>query len=92
MIRIQKAKTQDLEILALLGRLTWAESHGQYIDDKNDIPKYLNENFSISKTTENLAKGTIVLESGDTLKLKAQTANDIAGIISVLEIFDEKSA
>jgi hypothetical protein len=45
-----------------------------------------------SKTTENLAKGTIVLESGDALKLKAQTADDIAGIVSVLEIFDEKSA
>ena len=45
-----------------------------------------------SKTTEKLAKGTIVLESGDTLKLKAQTADDIAGIVCVLEIFDEKSA
>ena len=44
-----------------------------------------------SKTVENLAKGTIVLEEGDTLKLKAQTANDIAGIISILELFDEKS-
>jgi len=44
-----------------------------------------------SKTVENLAKGTIVLESGDTLKLKAQTADDIAGIISILELFDEKS-
>jgi len=54
MIKIQKAKIEDLEIIALLGRLTWAESHGQYIDDKNDIPKYLNENFSISKTNQNI--------------------------------------
>ena len=45
-----------------------------------------------SKTVDNLAKGTIVLESADTLKLKAETADDIAGIISVLEIFDEKSS
>ena len=44
-----------------------------------------------SKSVENLAKGTIVLESADTLKLKAETANDIAGIISILELFDEKS-
>ena len=44
-----------------------------------------------SKTVENLAKGTIVLESADTLKLKAASANYIAGIISILEIFDEKS-
>ena len=45
-----------------------------------------------SKSVENLAKGTIILESADTLKLKAQTANDIAGIISILELFDEKSS
>jgi len=54
MISIKKAQIEDLEIIALLGRLTWAESHGQYIDDKDDIPKYLNENFSISKTTDNI--------------------------------------
>jgi ribosomal protein S18 acetylase RimI-like enzyme len=59
MIKIQKAKTEDLEVIALLGRLTWAESHGQYIDDKNDIPKYLNENFSISKTNQNIKNSNI---------------------------------
>ena len=45
-----------------------------------------------SKTVENLVKGTMVLESGDTLKLKSASANNIAGIVSYLEIFDEKSA
>ena len=45
-----------------------------------------------SKTVENLIKSTIVLESGDVLKLKAASANNIAGIVSYLEIFDEKSA
>ena len=45
-----------------------------------------------SKTVENLVKGTMVLESGDTLKIKAASANNIAGIVSYLEIFDEKSA
>ena len=39
-----------------------------------------------SKTVDNLAKGTIVLEAGDVLKLKAATANKIAGLISILEI------
>jgi hypothetical protein len=39
-----------------------------------------------SKTVDNLAKGTIVLEAGDVLKLQAATANKIAGIISILEI------
>lgn len=54
MIKIEKAQIEDLEVLALLGRLTWYESHGPYVDDKNDVTKYLNENFSISKTIENL--------------------------------------
>lgn len=45
-----------------------------------------------SKTVENLVKGTMVLESGDTLKVKAASANNIAGIVSYVEIFDEKSA
>ncbi len=45
-----------------------------------------------SKTIDNLVKGSMVLESGDTLKLKAGSANNIAGIVSYLEIFDEKSA
>ena len=45
-----------------------------------------------AKTIDNLAKNVIVLESGDVLKLKAASANNIAGIISYLEIFDEKSA
>lgn len=39
-----------------------------------------------SKTVDNLAKGTIVLEAGDALKLKAATADKIAGLISILEI------
>ncbi len=54
MIEIKKTNENDTEILALLGRMTWAESHGQYIADKNDIPQYLNENFSISKTRQHL--------------------------------------
>jgi len=54
MIKIKKAKKTDIEILALLGRLTWAESHGHYIDDKNILLKYLDENFSVSKTEQNI--------------------------------------
>tara|TARA_R100001463_G_scaffold39773_4_gene84944 strand:- start:372 stop:713 length:342 start_codon:yes stop_codon:yes gene_type:complete len=45
-----------------------------------------------SKTVDNLVKGTLILESGDILKLQAASANNIAGIVSYLEIFDEKSA
>ena len=54
MINIKKATKADIEVLALLGRQTWAESHGQYIEDKNDVFKYLNENFSVAKTTQHI--------------------------------------
>jgi len=55
MIKIKIAKEADIAILALLGRLTWAESHGQYIDDKNNLLEYLNKNFSVSKMKQDIS-------------------------------------
>ncbi len=54
MIKIRPTKETDTEVLALLGRLTWAESHGQFIDDKDQLSKYLDENFSVSKTNQDI--------------------------------------
>ena len=54
MIKIKKATIADTTVLALLGRITWAESHGQYIEDKNNLLKYLDENFSAAKTKQHL--------------------------------------
>ena len=45
-----------------------------------------------SDSTTNAALAPIILESGDALKIKAGTANVVEGIVSYLEIFDEKSA
>ena len=39
-----------------------------------------------ARSTENFAKGTIVLDPGDILKITANTANRITGTIAVLEI------
>ena len=52
MIKIKIATKADVEVLAMLGRLTWSESHGQYIEDKNEVLQYLEENFSVSKTKD----------------------------------------
>lgn len=54
MIKIKKATDADTEVLALLGRITWAESHGDYIVDKNSLLNYLNENFSVATTKQNI--------------------------------------
>ena len=51
---MKKANDSDIEVLALVGRKTWEESHGIYIENKNSLEKYLNNNFSIVKTTEEI--------------------------------------
>ena len=43
-------------------------------------------------TTDNGVVAPLVLESGDILKIQVATANKIEGVVSYLEIFDEKSA
>ena len=39
-----------------------------------------------ARTTENFAKGTIVLDAGDIIKITADTANRITGTVAALEI------
>ena len=43
-------------------------------------------------TTENGLVAPLVLESADILKIQVATGNKIEGVVSYLEIFDEKSA
>ncbi|MDY7393845.1 GNAT family N-acetyltransferase [Aureibaculum sp. 2210JD6-5] len=54
MIKIKLATAADTTVLALLGRLTWAESHGHYVENKNNLLKYLDSNFSVSKTKQEI--------------------------------------
>jgi GNAT superfamily N-acetyltransferase len=54
MINIKIANKANAEVLALLVRLTYAESHSRFIDYKNDLLKYINDAFSVSKTTQDL--------------------------------------
>jgi len=54
MIKIKIATKANVEVLAMLGRLTWSESHGPYIEDKNEVLLYLEKNFSVSQTKQNI--------------------------------------
>ena len=45
-----------------------------------------------SGETVNAALAPVIMESGDVLKIQCGTANTVEGIVSYLEIFDEKSA
>lgn len=44
-----------------------------------------------SGETVNAALAPVIMESGDVLKIQCGTANTVEGIVSYLEIFDEKS-
>lgn len=54
MVTIRKATKADTTLLSLLSRVTYTESHGHFIDDKNDLLKYCEHAFSIKTTLEDL--------------------------------------
>ncbi len=58
MIRIQLANEADTEMLALLGRITYLESHGHFIDNKTDLTAYVNKAFSVATTRKDLNNPT----------------------------------
>lgn len=54
MITIRKATVADAVHIALLGRITYTESHGKYIEKKKDLLKFYDEYYSVSKIREEL--------------------------------------
>ena len=54
MITIKLASITDSEVLALLGRITYTESHGEYIENKNHLFTYNNNAFDIEKIKKQL--------------------------------------
>ena len=64
-----------------------------FVTDSSASATYeiFHESMAADSTT-NAALAPIILESGDALKIQAANANVVEGIISYLEIFDEKSA
>ncbi|MBX2829482.1 MAG: GNAT family N-acetyltransferase [Flavobacteriaceae bacterium] len=54
MIEIKKATEKDAEILALLGTITYSESHSHFIDNKADLDAYLNKAFAVSNIQDEL--------------------------------------
>lgn len=54
MIQIRIASEINTEVLALLGRITYAESHGRFIENKKDLLNYTKTAFSVSKIKQEL--------------------------------------
>ena len=49
MIKIREAAVSDAIHIALLGRITYTESHGKYIENKEHLLKFYDENYSVSR-------------------------------------------
>ncbi len=47
MIEIRSATKNDISTLALLGRITFTESHGHFIENKEDLLTYNDKAFSL---------------------------------------------
>ncbi len=49
MVTIRIATASDAVHIALLGRITYTESHGAYIEDKKNLLEFYNTHYSVSK-------------------------------------------
>jgi Acetyltransferases len=60
MIEIKKATRNDSVVLALLGRITYIESHAHFIKDNRDLNQYANDAFSVSTIEKDLLNPKIL--------------------------------
>ncbi len=60
MLHIRTATPEDATVLALLGRVTYAESHGHFIQCKTHLLNYGDEAFAVSKIKSELNDPTIL--------------------------------
>ncbi|NNK26759.1 MAG: hypothetical protein HKP06_00810, partial [Flavobacteriaceae bacterium] len=55
-IDIRLANSNDAQIIALLGRITFAETFGHFFSDQQDLINYFEATFSVEKIKNSLAK------------------------------------
>ena len=54
MIEIRRATVTDAIHIALLGRITYTESHGDFVENKNDLLEFYNTYYSVSQIRKEL--------------------------------------
>lgn len=54
MITIREANFKDAVHIALLGRITYTESHGNYIENKQDLLDFYNQYYTVSQIRNEL--------------------------------------
>ena len=54
MLKIRRATTNDATHIALLGRITYTQSHGDYIEDKQNLLEFYDKHYSVSQIRKEL--------------------------------------
>ena len=54
MIEIRRATITDAIHIALLGRITYTESHGKFIEDKQNLLDFYNKHYAVSQIRKEL--------------------------------------
>ena len=54
MLEIRRATVSDATYIALLGRITYTESHGDYIEDKQNLLDFYNTYYSVAQIKKEL--------------------------------------
>ena len=54
MIEIRRATVADAIHIALLGRITYTESHGDYVENKKDLLDFYDKNYAVSNIRKEL--------------------------------------
>ncbi|MCL7754399.1 GNAT family N-acetyltransferase [Polaribacter sp. Z022] len=54
MLEIRRATVSDATYIALLGRITYTESHGDYIEDKQNLLDFYNTHYSVAQIKKEL--------------------------------------
>lgn len=60
MIEIKTAASSQAEMLALLGRQTYTESHGDYVGNAEKLFNYVNKSFSVAKVEDDLRNPDVI--------------------------------
>lgn len=62
MIQIKRATSSNANELALLARVTYRESHGHFIEDKQKLFNYLNEHFLVESVEQDLKNPEVMFD------------------------------
>ena len=60
MVNFEIATHKDIQVLALLGRITYIESHAHFINNKEDLFEFCNNEFSVANISKSFKENNVI--------------------------------